>query len=580
MREVCFIHNEKSFYPDSSMEYRPECDYPEYLFHHQLSSANCVYEMIREGFVELGLDIEHFGSENWNPLGEYIHPGDNVLIKPNMVMHYNPDGGGVDCLYTNPSLVAPVIDYVLIALGGIGRIVIGDAPLQECDFNKLLNNSGYNNLLDFYRRNGVDIEIVDFRNVKTYEKEGIHYYSESKKDSGVVVNLDEDSAFHGTSEEVFDKLRITNYDPRVMKRHHYGKHHQYRVAEEVLAADVIINMPKPKTHRKAGVTISLKNLVGINANKEYLPHHTFGSVSSGGDAFLSDDIMRRLSDEMLDIKNILISENRHTLAQKAEELYRLMIDETTELYSEGSWYGNNTIWKTIIDLNTIVFYADKKGVIRNEKQRKMLVIADMIVSGEGEGPLKPFPVQTGTIVFGDDPIMVDMAVCSFMGFDYNDIPSIRMPGLESLRNRISEYDFPVIISNNNKWDRKSIEAIRTNSFRFLPSKGWQEKLGNPLVEDMIEKLKRCGNSVYIFGAGENGLFVYKALQQQGVTVLAFCDNNEKKNNTIVIDGIKCIIPSSVNRDYPVIVGVGKRYQDEVIDQLEKMGISVLGVGCL
>lgn len=30
---------------------------------------------------------------------------------------------------------------------------------------------------------------------------------------------------------------------------------------------------RPKTHRKADVTIFLRNLVGINANKEFLPHH-------------------------------------------------------------------------------------------------------------------------------------------------------------------------------------------------------------------------------------------------------------------------------------------------------------------
>jgi len=31
-----------------------------------------------------------------------------------------------------------------------------------------------------------------------------------------------------------------------------------------------------KLHRKAGITCALKNLIGINGNKEYLPHHRLG----------------------------------------------------------------------------------------------------------------------------------------------------------------------------------------------------------------------------------------------------------------------------------------------------------------
>ena len=38
-------------------------------------------------------------------------------------------------------------------------------------------------------------------------------------------------------------------------------------------------MPKLKTHKKCGVTISLKNLVGLNTNKNLLPHHSLGTPS-------------------------------------------------------------------------------------------------------------------------------------------------------------------------------------------------------------------------------------------------------------------------------------------------------------
>jgi len=35
--------------------------------------------------------------------------------------------------------------------------------------------------------------------------------------------------------------------------------------------------------QKAGITVSLKNLVGINGDKNWLPHHTEGNPNNGGD---------------------------------------------------------------------------------------------------------------------------------------------------------------------------------------------------------------------------------------------------------------------------------------------------------
>ena len=50
-------------------------------------------------------------------------------------------------------------------------------------------------------------------------------------------------------------------------------------------ADVVVNVPKLKTHKKAGITGALKNLVGINGHKAFLPHHRKGGSLDGGDAY-------------------------------------------------------------------------------------------------------------------------------------------------------------------------------------------------------------------------------------------------------------------------------------------------------
>jgi len=580
MNKISIIKNAEAYYPAKEMCFRPHAAYPEYRFPSDLSNeANHVYEMVRDGLFMLELDKENYGTSEWNPLGGYVRPGDTVLIKPNLVLHFNSCGGGTDCLYTHPSLVAAVIDYVLIALKGKGRITIGDAPLQECVFDMLVRDSGYDILIDYYRRKEIDISLVDYRNVKTQEKNGLHYLQEDKGNRGIIVRLDEESAFSDVSEDRLRKLRITNYDPRILQKHHHDRMHEYKVAEEVLNADVIINMPKPKTHRKAGVTISLKNLVGINANKEFLPHHTIGSSEEGGDAYQKTNQYLEIANDVLDIKNMLVNEGEMELAGLADQLYgRLREKKADEKYWEGSWYGNDTIWRTILDLNTILYYADKSGKMQNTRQRRMFIVGDMIVSGEKEGPLEPTPIYPQSIVMGDDPVLFDMAVCSLMGFDYRDIPSINMPGMESRKSMLTEGGSPQIVSNYEKWNHCSLDDLKSKySLRFQPSRGWTAKLGNPHFAELVSRIRENGNRVYLFGAGENGLFIARELRGENVQIAAFCDNNPRLQNRVIVDDIMCIEPGMIKAEIPVIITVNIKYVEEAATQIQELGGKIIGI---
>jgi hypothetical protein len=71
--------------------FHPSKRYPEYPFEHH-GTTNRVYDAIRTLFFRLGLDRTHYNMPSWNPLGQYISPGDSVVIKPNLVRHYNPCG--------------------------------------------------------------------------------------------------------------------------------------------------------------------------------------------------------------------------------------------------------------------------------------------------------------------------------------------------------------------------------------------------------------------------------------------------------------------------------------------------------
>ena len=472
----------KSFEYPKDKYFRPSISYPEYPFKsHIASEPNDVYDAVREGFVMLGLDNENFGKTHWNPLRDLIVPGDKVLIKPNMVMDENKSGGGVECLYTQPSVVAAVIDYVIIALKGKGTIIVGDAPMQECNFDKLLEESGYLSLLSFYKNilpKTIEIEIKDFRGLKSVRKNGINV-SEVNNTPGKLIDLEEYSAFHNTKKEYLDNLRITNYDPALLKMHHNQNKHEYLVSEDVIDCDVFINMPKPKTHRKGGVTISLKNIVGTCVRKEYLPHHSCGAKSDGGDEYLNHNLLRQIANQFLDYRNYYMQTKKcYSIAIFFKYLsslfYYMSKSFTKEKFSEGSWYGNDTIARTIVDLNKILFYTNKKGTLQEKPHRKYFIVADMIISGEKEGPVLPSPKKVGIIAMGSDPVCFDETILELMGAKKEFIKTIKYA-----REFIDNYPLtkrdtiPYILSNNKSWDKKQVNEIMPEDLLyFIPTSGW------------------------------------------------------------------------------------------------------------
>ena len=346
-------------------------------------------------------------------------------------------------------------------------------------------------------------------------------------------------------------------------------------------------MPKPKTHRKAGVTISLKNLVGINANKEFLPHHTLGSKAEGGDAYANSNEYLKRANEVLDIKNELVHDGEMEIAGYAEKLYEALqrkgAESNGERFWEGSWYGNDTIWRTIIDLNRILLYADKEGKMTKEMQRKLFIVGDMIVSGEKEGPLEPTPTYPGVIVMGNDPLQFDRVVCSLMGFDYHDIPTL-------FNTEISNTDFPIsktdevdIVSNDSRWNKNSMEEIREKySLEFQPTMGWIDKLGNRYRSRLYQTLQKNNKPVYVFGAGVNGVYAANELRKQGIKIRAFCDNNQNIWGKEIALGISCICPEEAEIGSLFVIGMRDEYVEKITEQILKMESDIAGIinrGC-
>ncbi len=361
------------------------------------------------------------------PLAGLIAPGANVLLKPNLVLHRNelPGGGWVELL-THSTLIAAVTHAALRA--GAGRVTIGDAPLQSCDFDELLSATGLGAWAEaLSARESRFAGIRDFRRTTCTMTGGIRVADQNKQELEGYVLFD--LAGESLLEEVVDKehpFRVCWYDPRPMSRTHHAGRHQYLVAREIIEADVVINLPKLKTHKKAGITCALKNLIGINGNKEYLPHHRMGGSSTGGDCYPGRSIVKEWMEDIHDQQNMTDSAVQqaawHSLTLG---LSRILWIQNDRLGIEGSWSGNDTIWRTCLDLNRILLYGNADGTLGQQTRRPVLHIVDAIIGGEGNGPLSPEPLPLGLLLAGRNAAAIDWVGSHILGYEPHRLPITR-----------------------------------------------------------------------------------------------------------------------------------------------------------
>jgi hypothetical protein len=218
------------------------------------------------------------------------------------------------------------------------------------------------------------------------------------------------------------------YDRREIVRHHQDHRHEYLISRTILDADCVICLPKLKTHKKTGLTANLKNLVGINGNKNWLPHHREGTPSQGGDQFADDGLVRRVERATVAVFKRsfpLLGPLRPLVAGPLKRAGKRVFGDTNNgTIRSGNWYGNDTTWRMVIDLNRILLYGDSSGTIHAEPVRRFFSLVDGIVGGEGNGPLDPSPRPSGIIVAGFNPLAVDLSCARLMGFDHRLVPML------------------------------------------------------------------------------------------------------------------------------------------------------------
>jgi uncharacterized protein (DUF362 family) len=386
------------------------------------NKAECK-ELLKNALSSAGL-----GEKDINfPLKDIIKNDETILIKPNWVNHRNYNKhSDTECLITNNEFIELILDQ----LEGCcpKKVLIADAPIQGCNFDMIASNSWFEYLKNKY---SFSLELIDFRqtilerNGNNVLKPYIRMNPNRKDEDFLLFDLGTSSSLEEISKPP-GKFRVTMYDHRELNRVHYKGKHQYLIAKELFEVDVVINVPKLKTHKKAGMTGALKNLVGVNGSKNYLPHHRIGGSLVGGDNYRGFSVLKRISEYFTDRANMRIGQNQYVRYKKIASYFSTLANRIESKSDfEGGWYGNDTVWRMVLDLNKIILYGNQLGELSPTPLRRVYSITDAIIAGDTEGPLSVEPVNLGMVTFSSSSVFADLVHTSLMQFDWKKIPTIR-----------------------------------------------------------------------------------------------------------------------------------------------------------
>ena len=458
--------------------FHPALEHPEYPFKQAgLSAQNTAYELVRNVLLNLGLDSANIGADTWNPLGEMVSPGMTVLIKPNLVLDRHPRGGALDCLITHGSIVRAIMDYIHIALEGQGKIIVGDSPIQGTDFEEATKANGLRDVVRAYRElTKLEVELVDFRQVIAVMDDRCHVVEWREADGDpagyVEFDLGHDSMLMPIAKDS-QKFRVSNYKASDTSQYHNETSHKYIVSKSVVDADVIVNIPKMKTHCKAGVTLGLKNFVGTVGRKQCLAHHRRGGTLQGGDEYPQTSILKSISEtleRMIDGNSSNLRRSLYGFVYRVNE--RLIKMLGINQWREGCWHGNDTVWRMVVDLVRIARYGRPDGILSTDPQRKIFTLIDGVIGGENEGPLEATPKPSQCVIAGLDIVATEIVGAYFMGLDYQKIPLIRHTIGQDAWPLLDSEVRDIVVAFDDREDVMDEFARSSDKSPFVPAAGW------------------------------------------------------------------------------------------------------------
>jgi len=379
--------------------------------------------------------VDGFLGEQADLLEPLLSAGEDGLavVKPNWLspshQHHVDEWRSV---IANPVVVLAVVEVLAERMRGRGSIAVCDAPTTQADFDAIVARGNFR--AEFERLSArfprMRLEILDLRREIWLAREEVIVDRRRNVEDPrgySALDLATDSLFYGHRGE--GRYFGADYDADVVNEHHRGQSHEYLLSGTAIRSHLFINVPKLKTHRKTGLTCCLKNLVGINGDKNWLPHHTQGYPHNGGDEFTDarptfqlERWAKRAGQKLA----VALPGLGPWLYRKARNTGKTVLGDSRTVIRNGNWSGNDTCWRMVLDLNRALLYGNPDGTWRGgEAAKPYIAIVDGIVAGEGMGPSAPDPVDAGVLVMGTNPGDVDAVACRLMGYDPSVLPMVR-----------------------------------------------------------------------------------------------------------------------------------------------------------
>jgi uncharacterized protein (DUF362 family) len=408
-----------------------------------------------------------------------------IILKPNWVLHETDPAFPIRALVTDARVIEATAEACLELFPKAESILVGDCPLQYGNWPLMCRQAGLEPVID--RLTKISGGKVVFRDLRkdVFRQDKNNFLTASADEHGDPrgyreVELGSRSHLEPISDQS-ERFAVNDYSSAVTSSNHRQGSHRYFVSQSVLDADLFINLPKWKSHQKSGITCALKNLVGINGDKAYLPHFRKGAPKWGGDEFRDENRWLYLAQTRLRERFQKKSAFAYKVLKPGWELIKRIRGIETRLdnpkaapksfyIAGGAWHGNETIWRMIYDLNLIIRFVDANGQLQPTPQRDYFCIVDGLVSGEGNGPLQPLPRETDWLVCGDDPFEIDTALSWFMGFDPDKLPVISRRA-QFAGASWGDFDWAQFTV---QLDGQSVKPAESNiNFHFAPPPGWR-----------------------------------------------------------------------------------------------------------
>ena len=213
--------------------------------------------------------------------------GKKILLKPNWVLHDKSEKDKI-CLRTHDAFLLAALELLLEMKPA--SVVLGDAPVQGCNWERMLSAKFVEKVNHLSEQYKVPVLIKDFRRVSYNPETNQLEQNRNAIEDFIIFDVGKRSYLEEVSDDERSPFRVTNYDPGRLAESHRKGVHKYCITKELFDADVVITVPKIKTHQKAGLTNALKILVGVNGDKDYLPHYSIdgGETSKNAEKKFQD----------------------------------------------------------------------------------------------------------------------------------------------------------------------------------------------------------------------------------------------------------------------------------------------------